>query len=476
MKNRLRLAPSPTGSFHIGTARTALFNWLYAKKTDGQFLIRIEDTDIKRSKPEHTENILEGLRWLGLTWDEAPLEQSKRIDTHKNCIQKLLDKGLAYRCFTSEEETRALREDQKKNGLPPRHDNRHRNLSAEQVEQFISQGKTSVIRFKISDDLEIKWDDLIRGEIKWYGKDLGGDMVLSRRAKGFEIGEPLYNLAVVIDDNFMRISHVIRGEDHISNTAKQILLYKALEYKVPIFSHTPLILNSEGKKLSKRDSVTSIDDFKKLGYLPEALTNYMALLGWSPNPGENEIQTLNEISQNFKLHNVNKSGAKFNWEKLNWINSQYIKNLRLEKLHDISQKYWMDKGWEEPSKSWGLKLISLLQDSLILLNDIVSQSEPFFENPFLNEEAKSFLKKDEVKECLKLIYANLNKNRKDLDSTAFKYLLDEISKTNKIKKGLLMRSLRMALFGSLSGPDLIQSWVLLSERDLDIERIKRCLA
>ena len=475
MKNRLRLAPSPTGSLHIGTARTALFNWLYANKTNGEFLIRIEDTDTQRSKPEFTENILEGLKWLGLNWDETPLNQSKRIDIHKKCIQKLLDKGLAYRCFTTEEESLLLREEQKKKGLPPRHDNRHRNLSEEEVKVFISQGKTSVIRFIISDDLKIKWQDLIRGEINWIGRDLGGDMVLSRRAKGFEIGEPLYNLAVVIDDNFMGISHVIRGEDHISNTAKQILLYEALDYELPIFSHTPLILNSEGKKLSKRDSVTSIDDFKKLGYLPEALTNYMALLGWAPNPGENEIQTINQISKNFKLDSVNKSGAKFNWEKLNWINSQYIKKLSLEKLYSLSQKYWIEKGWEEPSKDWGMDLISLLQDSLVLLNDVVSQSEPFFITPQINNECKEFLAKDEVQNSLSFIHSNLNTRSKTFDSTDAKNFLEEISKKSKIKKGLLMRSIRIALFGSLSGPDLIQSWVLISKKGLDVDRIKRCL-
>ena len=473
LKNRLRLAPSPTGEFHIGTARTALFNWLFAKKTNGKFLIRIEDTDSKRSKSEYTENILNGLKWLGLDWDEPPLEQSKRIDIHKKCIKKLLDEGLAYRCFTSEEETLLLREEQKKKGLPPRHDNRHRNLSQDEVNKFISQGKTSVIRFKIDDDIEIKWQDLIRGEISWYGKDLGGDMVLSRRANGSEIGEPLYNLAVVVDDNFMGISHVIRGEDHISNTAKQILLYRAFKYEMPIFSHTPLILNSEGKKLSKRDSVTSIDDFKKLGYLPQALTNYMALLGWSPGPGENEIQSLSIISENFKLNNVNKSGAKFNWEKLNWINSQYIKNLNLDELHNHSKKYWLDKGWKEVSKTWGLKLVSLLQDSLILLNDIEIQSKPFFITPEINEKGKEYLRKDEVQNSLKLIYENLND--KTLDAKAAKSLLEDISQKNQIKKGLLMKSLRMALFGSLSGPDLIESWVLFSERGIDLERIKRSL-
>ncbi len=475
LKNRLRLAPSPTGSFHIGTARTALFNWLYAKKTNGKFLIRIEDTDTKRSKSEHTDNILEGLKWLGLFWDEVPVEQSKRSKFHKEAITNLLEKGLAYRCFTSEEEIRILREQQKREGLPPRHDNRHRNLTQNEVENFIAQGKSSVIRFKIDDKSEIKWHDLIRGEISWKGKDLGGDMVLSRRAKGIEIGDPLYNLAVVVDDNFMKISHVIRGEDHISNTAKQILLYEALSYEKPIFSHTPLILNSEGKKLSKRDSVTSIDDFQKLGYLPDALTNYMALLGWSPDPGETEIQSLKEISNNFQLNDINKAGAKFSWEKLNWINSQYIKNLKLENLYDLSHNYWLDAGWKEPSKTWGLKLVELLQDSLVLLNDVNKQSEPFFIIPKINEEGKEFLKKDEVQNSLRILYEKLNPKIKTLDSTIAKDLLTEIAEINKTKKGFLMRSLRVALFGCLSGPDLIKSWVLMSEKGDDIERIKRCL-
>ena len=313
MENRLRLAPSPTGLFHIGTARTALYNWLYAKKTNGKFLIRIEDTDILRSKSEYTKNILDGLSWLGLNWDEEPINQSERISIHKSLIKELLESGNAYRCFTSEDEINELRESQKKIGLPPRHDNRHRNLSDEEIKLFISEGRSSVIRFKIEDDSEIVWQDQIRGEIKWRGKDLGGDLVLSRRALGYEIGNPLYNFAVVVDDNFMNITHVIRGEDHISNTAKQILIYKALDFKVPIFSHTPLILNKEGKKLSKRDSVTSIDDFKNMGYLPNALANYMAFLGWSPKTDANEILSIKEISKIFKLSDINKAGAKFDW-------------------------------------------------------------------------------------------------------------------------------------------------------------------
>ena len=475
MKNRLRLAPSPTGLFHIGTARTALFNWLYAKKTNGKFLIRIEDTDISRSKNQYTKNILEGLMWLGLSWDDEPIKQSDRISAHKEQIRKLLQSGAAYRCFTSEDEVIQLREKQKREGLPPKHDNRHRNLSKEEVEEFISKGRSSVIRFKIDENLEIKWEDQIRGQIKWKGKDLGGDLVLSRRAIGYEIGDPLYNLAVVVDDNFMNISHVVRGEDHISNTAKQILIYKALGYKLPIFSHTPLILNNEGKKLSKRDCVTSIDEFRNMGYLPEALANYMAFLGWSTQNSEGEILSLNEISKIFNLSDINKAGAKFNWEKLNWINSQYIKKMDSIKLSEIFQKYWDEKGWDYPSTEWALKLTLLLKDSIILLKDAINQSQPFFLLTPIKKDGQDFLNNKENKEALKQILDYLRKkNLPKLDKDDAKEIINKISKENSIKKGILMKSLRVAFFGCLSGPDLIQSWELFSENKVDISRIERC--
>ena len=476
MENRLRLAPSPTGLLHIGTARTALFNWLYARKIKGKFLIRIEDTDIVRSKSEYTTNILNGLNWLGLNWDEEPINQSKRVSVHKNYIKRLLESGAAYRCFTSESEILDLREKQKESGLPPKHDNRHRNLTRKEIKEFISQGKSSVIRFKIDEETEIKWEDQIRGEIKWQGKDLGGDLVLSRRALGDEIGNPLYNLAVVVDDNFMNITHVVRGEDHISNTAKQILIYKALNFKLPIFSHTPLILNSEGKKLSKRDSVTSIDEFKEMGYLPEALANYMAFLGWSIKSSESEILSLSEISKVFNLSDVNKAGAKFNWEKLNWINSQYIKKMELTQLCKFIKKYWNEMGWESPSTEWDLKLTNLIQDSMILLKDAIDQSKPFFILSQMKKEGEEFLEsKKEVKESLRYILfylkeANITKVNKD----NAREIINKITVNHSIKKGILMKSLRVAFFGCLSGPDLIQSWELFSENKTDIPLIERC--
>jgi glutamyl-tRNA synthetase len=476
LEKRLRLAPSPTGLFHIGTARTALFNWLYAKKISGKFLIRIEDTDFLRSKSEYTINILEGLKWLGLKWDEEPVKQSERISIHKKHIKKLLESGAAYRCFTTEDEISELREEQKKKGLPPKHDNRHRNLSTKEIETFISQGKTSVIRFKIDEKIQIKWLDQIRGEIKWQGKDLGGDLVLSRRALGYEIGDPLYNLAVVVDDNFMNITHVVRGEDHISNTAKQILIYKALNFNLPIFSHTPLILNSEGKKLSKRDCVTSIDEFREMGYLPEALANYMAFLGWSPKSAESEILSLDEISKIFDLSDINKAGAKFSWEKLNWINSNYIKNMESVKLSEIIWKYWDNMGWKPPSQEWAIKLVILIKDSMILLKDAIEQSKPFFLLPQIQKEGQDFLENNESKLSLKLILNYLNEqNIEKLEKSKAKEIINQISKMNNVKKGILMKSLRVAFFGSLSGPDLIQSWELFSEIKSDKSRIERCL-
>ena len=476
MEKRLRLAPSPTGLFHIGTARTALFNWLYAKKIGGKFLIRIEDTDILRSKAEYTKNILKGLKWLGLEWDEEPIKQSERISIHKSYIKKLLECGAAYRCFTTEDEISELRKEQKKKGLPPKHDNRHRNLSKEEIATFISQGKTSVIRFKIDEKITITWVDQIRGEIKWQGKDLGGDLVLSRRALGYEIGDPLYNLAVVVDDNFMNITHVVRGEDHISNTAKQILIYEALDFKLPTFAHTPLILNSEGKKLSKRDCVTSIDEFKDMGYLPEALSNYMAFLGWSPKSAESEILSLDEISKIFDLSDINKAGAKFSWEKLNWINSQHIKNMESVKLSEIICEYWDNLGWKPPSQEWTLKLTILIKDSMTLLKDAIDQSRPFFLLPQIQKEGQDFLENDGCKVSLKQILNYLiEQNTVKLNKEKAQEIINGISKKHNLKKGILMKSLRVAFFGCLSGPDLIQSWELFSEIKSDISRIERCL-
>ena len=474
MTVRVRLAPSPTGTLHLGTARTALFNWLFAKKEGGSFLLRIEDTDIERSKEEYVKNIYEGLQWLGINWDESPIIQRERIKEHKQIIKVLLAKGVAYRCYASEEELDEMRESQKKNGLAPKYDNRHRNLTPEQESKFINAGREAVIRFKISDQKLISWNDLIRGEMTWSGKDLGGDMVIARRAPADSIGDPLYNLVVVADDSAMKISHVIRGEDHLANTAKQILLYEALDLKIPIFAHTPLILNSEGKKLSKRDGVTSISDFKKMGYTSEAMANYMTLLGWSVPEGINERFKISEISEIFSFKKVNKASAKFDWDKLNWLNSQVIHEMSAETLLKNLNPLFKENGWNIPSQEWGIHLVDLIGPSMVLINDGVDQAKPFFEEPKLSNDGKKQLELDEAKIILKFVLEKLESLDASLSSK--EEALDLINKATKscsVKKGLVMKSLRAALFGTLNGPDLVQSWVLLSRFSKDRTRIGR---
>jgi len=474
LKVRVRLAPSPTGTLHLGTARTALFNWLFAKKEGGSFLLRIEDTDIERSKDSYLKNILEGLQWLGINWDEPPIIQSKRINEHKKIIELLMEKGFAYKCYASESELEEMRETQKRQGLAPKYDNRHRNLTTEQESEFIKAGKEPVIRFKIDDENLISWNDLIRGQMTWRGRDLGGDMVIARRAPADSIGDPLYNLVVVADDSAMKISHVIRGEDHLANTAKQILLYQALDLKIPIFAHTPLILNYEGKKLSKRDGVTSIYDFKEMGYTSEAMANYMTLLGWSVPEGTNERFKISEITEVFSFEKVNKASAKFDWDKLNWLNSQVINDMSPKTLLSNLEPLFKKNGWELPNQEWGRDLVELLGPSMVLINDGVDQAKPFFDEPTLKSDGKKQLEIDQAKKVLKFIYENLE--HYDSSFINEKQALDLVNKATtafEVKKGLVMKTLRASLFGTMNGPDLIKSWVLLSRFSKDRTRIGR---
>jgi glutamyl-tRNA synthetase len=474
---RVRIAPSPTGNLHIGTARTAVFNWLYARHYGGTFILRIEDTDTERSKPEYTQNILDGLNWLGLNWDEGPLFQSERLDLYRQSIQTLLDQGSAYRCYTSTEELDTLRAAQEANNQAPRYDNRHRNLTPEQAAAFVAEGRRPVIRFKIEDDRQIIWQDLVRGTVAWKGTDLGGDMVIARAADGSDVGQPLYNLAVVVDDIDMQITQVIRGEDHIANTAKQILLYEGLGAKIPEFAHTPLILSPTGKKLSKRDGVTSIDDFKQMGYTAPALVNYMTLLGWSA-PDAEELFTLDVAAKQFDFDRVNKAGAKFDWDKLNWINSQYLHAMPAEQLVEELIPYWQAAGYQfnpDTDRAWLLQLTSLIGASLVRLDECVEMSRTFFTpTATLNQEAQAQLSQDGVKAVLTSILTALN-SQPNLTETAAQELIKLVTKEQNVKKGLVMRSLRAALTGEVHGPDLIQSWLLLDQHQLAGARIEQAL-
>ncbi|TVP58507.1 MAG: glutamate--tRNA ligase [Nodularia sp. (in: Bacteria)] len=478
MTVRVRIAPSPTGNLHIGTARTAVFNWLFARHHGGQFILRVEDTDLERSRPEYTENILAGFRWLGLNWDEGPFFQSQRLDMYKEAVEKLLEQGLAYRCYTTSEELEALRESQKARNEAPRYDNRHRNLTPEQEAAFQAEGRSCVIRFKIADGREIVWNDLVRGTMSWRGSDLGGDMVIARASEA-GIGQPLYNFVVVIDDIDMQITHVIRGEDHIANTAKQILLYEALGAKIPEFAHTPLILNMEGRKLSKRDGVTSISDFQKMGFTAEGLVNYMTLLGWSPPDSTEEIFTLETAAKNFSFERVNKAGAKFDWAKLDWLNSQYLHHMPIDKLTDSIIPFWQEAGFTFAGgreRPWLEQLVTLISQSLTRLVDAVDMSQLFFtETVEFTEEGSQQLQKEGSAVALQGILTGLE-NQPELSEAAAQEIIKQVVKEQKLKKGLVMRSLRAALTGDVHGPDLIQSWLLLNQINLDKSRLNKAIA
>ena len=478
MSVRVRIAPSPTGNLHIGTARTAVFNWLFARNQGGTFILRVEDTDLERSRPEFTQNILDGLQWLGLSWDEGPVFQSDRLDLYRPKIQALLDQGLAYRAYETPEELDAMREAQKAKGEAPRYNNQHRHLTPEQQAAYEAEGRTAVIRFKIDDDREIVWQDLVRGTITWKGRDLGGDMVIARAATQGDIGQPLYNFVVVVDDIDMGITHVIRGEDHIGNTPKQILLYEAFGVPVPTFGHTPLILNQQGAKLSKRDGVTSISDFQRMGYVAPALANYMTLLGWTPPDSTQELFALADAASHFSFERVNKAGAKFDWDKLNWINSQYLHAMDPVALTDLLLPYWQAAGYDLAGcdRPWLEQVTTLVAQSLVRLDDAVAMTRYLFTPEVgFSEEALKKLQQDGVAEMLAAIATGLPSLTELTEATAAAFL-KQVAKDLGRKEGQLKPILRVALTGETKGPDLLQSWLLLHQRGWDGARLQAAIA
>jgi glutamyl-tRNA synthetase len=321
---RVRFAPSPTGYLHVGGARTALFNWLYARHTGGTHVLRIEDTDRERSTEEHTRVILDGLTWLGITWDEGPYFQGEYAAQHQADAERLLAEGNAFRCFCTRDELDAQRVKAEAAGVGFRYDRRCRALTPSQVEERIRTGAPSTIRFSM-DDEEIAWDDAVHGRITFQGRDLD-DFVILRSDNS-----AVYNLAVVSDDIAMRISHVIRGDDHISNTPKQIALYRALGHEPPVFAHVPMILGSDGKKLSKRHGATAVGDYQEQGILPAAMRNFLALMGWSPGE-DREILAEDEMIRLFTLDGIQKKPAVFDTTKLEWMNGQYLSAVPVDEL------------------------------------------------------------------------------------------------------------------------------------------------
>jgi glutamyl-tRNA synthetase len=385
---RVRIAPSPTGKLHIGTARAALFNWLFAKKNEGKFIVRIEDTDLERSSPEFEKDILDNLKWLGIYWDEGPdiggefgpYRQSERGDIYAKYIKQLIDEGKAYHCFCTEEELLSERQEMLSRGIAPKYSGKCRNIELKEALRRKERGEKSIIRF-IMPNQKITINDLIRGKIT-FDTSLIGDIAIAK-----DINIPLYNFAVVIDDFEMQITHVLRGEDHISNTPKQVMIAKALGIKTPIYGHFPLILGPDRTKLSKRHGATAISEYRKLGYLSEALVNFMALLGWHPKE-DREIFSKEELINEFSIERIQKGGAIFNISKLEWLNSYYIKQKSDQELFELLKPYWEEAGLYKESRGVDFykKISKLYKERIKKLSDIVSESYFFFERPIFEKE------------------------------------------------------------------------------------------
>ncbi|MDP2695911.1 MAG: glutamate--tRNA ligase [bacterium] len=379
---RVRIAPSPTGNLHIGTARTALFNWLYAKHNGGVFVLRIEDTDLERSDVAFEKDIMENLRWLGLIWEEGPgaeagenigdygsYRQSERLASYEKYIRQLLDENKAYYCFCTKEQLEDERQAMLVQGLAPKYSGRCRSLPLEETKQRLLSGESHVIRFKMS-EAKISFKDLIRGSVSF---DLGlmGDIAIAKDLKA-----PLYNLAVVIDDYEMKISHVIRGEDHLANTPKQIAIQNALGFPGPHYVHLPLILDKDRSKMSKRHSATSIREYRDQGYLPEALINFMAFLGWHPQD-DKEILSIDGLVEEFDIARVQKAGAAFNIDKLDWLNAQYIKQSDDAEL--LKSLISFEPRLNDVPEKTALKMIASTKDRLKKLADFTDLTDFLFE-------------------------------------------------------------------------------------------------
>lgn len=466
-KVRVRYAPSPTGYLHIGNARTALFNYLYAKNLGGDLVIRIEDTDIERNISGGEESQLSNLKWLGVEWDESidrpgnfgPYSQLKRHEEniYMPYAQKLLDSGDAYECFCTSEELDASALKQKENGDIPRYDGRCRNLSDIEKSKFRGENRESSIRFKVPENLEIKWEDIVKKDVVFNSKDVSGDFNIIKRN-----GIPTYNFAVVIDDALMEISHVLRGEDHISNTPKQIMLYDALNLEIPTFCHMTLIVNELGKKLSKRDTsiVQFIEEYKNLGYLPEAMFNFISLLGWSPN-SEQEIFSKEELITVFDSERLSKSSAKFDVAKLSWINNQYFKKMDEDKYCEFVKPFLDDV--EHNYSDQELDVIVLLyKDQISFGQEIILESKLFFETPNLNEECLEFIRQEGVLETLKT-FRELLLETDELSVDIIKGLIKQTGIIANAKGKLLFMPIRIATTCQMHGPELPNSLCILGK-------------
>jgi nondiscriminating glutamyl-tRNA synthetase len=458
---RVRFAPSPTGQLHVGNARTALFNWLLAHGKDGTFILRIEDTDIERSSRESEAGILEDLRWLGLEWDEGPdvgglhgpYRQSERLHLYASYANELIAGGDAYYCFCSPQKLEADRQEDLAAGRPPRYHGTCRAIPAEDSRARVEGGEKAVVRFRVPESTDVSFDDLVRGEVT-FNSDVIGDPVLMRSD-----GRPAYNFAVVVDDALMEISHVIRGEDHISNTPRQVLLYQSLGFAPPQFAHLALVRGPDNSPLSKRHGATSVAEFRARGYLPEALVNYLALIGWSPG-GDQELLPVEELARRFAIEDVGHSAGVFDQEKLAWVNRHYMKEAAPARLAAESMRYFLARGYvkrrTDESVEFVASVLPMTVGSVDRLEEIPDRVRFLFEfdaaAAMNREEVATVLREPAAREVIVALAREIDGPL--LDRDAFRAVANRVKSATGQKGKSLFHPIRVALTGESGGPEL----------------------
>lgn len=462
--NRFRFAPSPTGHLHIGGARTALYNYLMAQKTGGKFILRIEDTDRERSTQEHIDAILEAMAWLGLEYDEGPFYQTQRGELYQEHLQRLLDEGKAYRCFCTPETLQAKREAMQKAGEKPKYDGTCRALDPQQAAK---DPRPHCIRFFSTDEGTTQFEDLIKGTIVFQNSELD-DLIIARTD-----GTPTYNFVVVIDDLTMKISHVIRGDDHINNTPRQIQLYQAFDYPIPTFAHVPMILGSDKKRLSKRHGATSVLAYRDEGYLAEALLNYLVRLGWSY--GDEEVFGMEQLKELFDIKKVGKAAAVFNPEKLLWLNGYWIRQASPDHLLKQTAPFLKQRGLNIGEEDYAKRALVSCQEKVKTLVELAEMADFYFRDEVtVDEKATKKCFKEGYREILSEVLSLLQ-GLEPFDHDTVEKALNEFSERKEIKFGKIAQPLRAALTGTMVSPGIYDVVAILG-KDRVIQRIQRALS
>jgi len=473
---RVRFAPSPTGLLHIGNARTALFNYIFAKRQGGVFILRIEDTDVERSTEASIEYILEDLRWLGIHWEKdpdrdgqvSPYRQSQRLSLYREYAGELLKEGKAYKCFCSPERLESLRKEQLSKGRMPRYDGKCISLSEGEVSKMESEGLRPVLRFRVAGK-RILFDDLIHGRMS-FDSEVIGDFIILRSD-----GMAAYNFACVVDDHLMQVTHVIRGEDHLSNTPRQIMIYQAFEWQPPTFAHHPLILGSDRSPLSKRHGATAVSQYREEGFLPEALLNYLVLLGWTPPSGE-EILSLERIIEEFSISNLSRNAPTHSRKKLEWLNSHYIRKTEEGRLSELLLPYFEKVGLKvsQLDRKYITQITCILKENLVTLSQVGEYLGIFFDEKFFFEEnAKIILFNSENREILQRVLKILE-SLSEMPGEGWPSLLPQLEEKTGRRGKLLFTPLRAGITGKTKGPELAKILPLLG-RERIVNRLKMAL-